>query len=221
MRVLVAEDEKDLALLISKKLKREGYSVDCVFDGGEAVDYLEMADYDCILLDIMMPVYDGLEVLSRIRNKGVTSPVIFLTAKDTVEDKITGLDSGANDYIVKPFSFDELLARIRANTRQNTNQTSVYKVCDLTLDTAKHRVIRAGREISLSAKEYQLLKYLMKNEGVVLSRDNIENHIWNFDYEGGTNVVDVCIRYLRQKIDEGFDKKLIKTVRGVGYKIGE
>ncbi|MBQ7203194.1 MAG: response regulator transcription factor [Eubacterium sp.] len=221
MRVLVAEDEKDLALLISKKLKREGYSVDCVFDGGEAVDYLEMADYDCILLDIMMPVYDGLEVLSRIRNKGVTSPVIFLTAKDTVEDKITGLDSGANDYIVKPFSFDELLARIRANTRQNTNQTSVYKVCDLTLDTAKHRVIRAGREISLSAKEYQLLKYLMKNEGVVLSRDNIENHIWNFDYEGGTNVVDVYIRYLRQKIDEGFDKKLIKTVRGVGYKIGE
>lgn len=222
MRILIAEDDRDLNALIEKKLTKEKYSVDCAFDGGEALDFLRLAEYDCVLLDVMMPVKDGFEVIKAIRAKGLEVPVIFLTARDAVSDRITGLDSGANDYIVKPFSFDELMARIRANTRQNTGAGScIYQVSDLTLDTSRHKVIRGGREITLSAKEYQLLEYLMKNTGIVLTRENIENHIWNFDYEGGTNVVDVYIRYLRKKIDDGFEEKLIQTVRGTGYKIGK
>lgn len=221
MRILIAEDEKDLNLLIEKKLIREGYSVDCAFDGAEALDFAELAEYDLIILDVMMPVYDGFEVLKKLRDKRINTPVIFLTARDAVSDRVRGLDGGANDYIVKPFSFDELMARIRANTRQNTGeQSSVYTVKDLKLDTARHIVSRGDRKIELSAKEYQLLEFLMKNSGIVLSRESIENHIWNFDYEGGTNVVDVYIRYLRKKIDDGYDEKLIKTVRGTGYSIG-
>ena len=219
MRLLLAEDERDLNAIITKKLTKEGYSVDSCFDGQEALDCLAVAEYDCIILDIMMPQRDGFEVLKTIRAKGNTVPVLFLTARDSVSDKIKGLDSGANDYIVKPFSLEELTARIRAHTRQKGGTDSVYTVKDLTLDTASHIVTRGGREIPLSAKEYQLLEYLMKNEGTVLSREKIENHIWNFDYEGGTNVVDVYIRYLRKKIDEGHEEKLIKTVRGAGYKI--
>ena len=221
MRILIAEDERDLNNLIYKRLSRAGYSVDCAFDGDEALDYIDAGEYDCILLDIMMPVLDGYGVLKAMRQRGLNVPVIFLTAKDSVDDKIRGLDMGANDYIVKPFSFDELLARIRANTRQENNQTSVYRISDLTLDTASHKVTRNDREITLSAKEFQLLEYLMKNAGKVLSRESIENHIWNFDYEGGTNVVDVYISYLRQKIDSKSDIKLIKTVRGVGYTVRE
>lgn len=221
MRILVAEDERDLNGIISKKLKNEGYSVDCAFDGEQALDFIALAEYDCILLDIMMPIYDGIEVLRKVRQRGLETPVIFITARDSVSDRINGLDTGADDYLVKPFSLDELSARIRANTRQNgTAQSSIYKVSDLELDTAKHIVKRSGKEILLSVKEYQLLQYLMKNAGIVLSREKIENHIWNFDYEGGTNVVDVYIRYLRKKIDDGFDEKLIKTIRGAGYKIG-
>ena len=221
MRILIAEDEKDLNRLIEKKLTREGYSVDCAFDGAEALDFAEAAEYDCIILDVMMPEADGFEVLKKLRSKKINSPVIFLTARDSIRDRIHGLDSGANDYIVKPFSFDELMARIRANTRQNTGeQSSVYCVKDLKMDTARHRVFRADKEIELSSKEYQLLEFLMKNSGLVLSRESIENHIWNFDYEGGTNVIDVYIRYLRKKIDDGYDEKLIKTIRGVGYSIG-
>lgn len=220
MRILVAEDERSLNRLIEKKLSSQGYSVDCAFDGGEALDFIAAADYDCILLDVMMPVCNGFEVLKQIRSSGNTAPVIFLTARDSTEDRIKGLDGGADDYIVKPFSFDELTARIRANTRQrNGAKTSVYRVADLELDTSRRRVFRAGKEISLSAKEFQLLEYLMKNSGIVLSRETIEDHIWNFDYEGGTNVVDVYIRYLRKKIDEEHEQKLIKTVRGAGYVI--
>ncbi len=221
MRILVAEDEKDLNRLIEKKLIREGYSVDCAFDGNEALHFADLAAYDCMILDVMMPGADGFAVLKKIRAKGIHCPVIFLTARDAVSDKIRGLDSGANDYIVKPFSFDELMARIRANTRQNTGeQSSVYCVGDLKMDTARRKVSRGGKEIALSVKEYQLLEYLMKNSGIVLSREQIENHIWNFDYEGGTNVVDVYISYLRKKIDDGYEEKRIKTVRGVGYSIG-
>lgn len=221
MRILIAEDEKDLNKLIKAKLERCGYSADCAFDGGEALDFAELTEYDCIILDVMMPVADGFEVLKKLRAKGIKTPVIFLTARDSTSDKIRGLDCGADDYIVKPFSLDELAARIRANTRQvDGTRTSVYKVSNLSLDTARHRAERGGREIPLSAKEYQLLEYLMKNSGIVLSRESIENHIWNYDYEGGTNVVDVYIRYLRKKIDADFDEKLIKTVRGTGYKIG-
>ena len=179
-------------------------------------------DYDAVILDIMMPKADGFAVLSYIRKSGKTTPVLFLTAKDAVSDRVKGLDSGANDYLVKPFSLEELSARIRAMTRTSFGtSSSVITVADLELDTAGKTVKRGGREITLSAKEYSLLEYLMLNRGKILSRDKIEDHIWNFDYEGGTNVVDVYISYLRKKIDDGFDKKLIHTVRGRGYVIRE
>lgn len=221
MRLLLAEDEKDLNRIITKKLTKDGYSVDSCFDGEEALDFISVAEYDCIILDIMMPKLDGIGVLKKIRKNANRTPVIFLTARDSVKDRVNGLDLGADDYIVKPFSFEELTARIRANTRQaGVAQSSIFRVCDLELDTARHTVFRSGKEIKLSVKEYQLLEYLMKNSGIVLSRENIENHIWAFDYEGGTNVVDVYISYLRKKIDEGFENKLIRTVRGAGYSIG-
>lgn len=220
MRILIAEDERDLNRLIEKKLCREGYSVDCAFDGEEALDFLAAAEYDCVLLDVMMPKADGFTVLKKIRARGNTAPVLFLTARDSIADRVNGLDIGANDYIVKPFSFEELTARIRANTRQETGGNSVFRVKDLELDTAAHTARRGERDIPLSATEYRLLEYLMKNTGMVLSRDKIEDHIWNFDYEGGTNVVDVYISYLRKKIDGGEAEKLIHTVRGAGYKIG-
>lgn len=222
MRILIAEDERDLNAIIEQKLKKQGYSVDACFDGMEALDFIDMAEYDAIILDIMMPKADGFYVLEKLREKGKTTPVIFLTAKDSVADRVKGLDSGANDYIVKPFSFDELLARIRAVTRVSFNMASnVLRIDDLELDCASHTVKRAGKEIILSSKEFALLEYLMRNKGIVLSREHIENHIWGFEYEGGTNVVDVYISYLRKKIDGASDKKLIRTVRGSGYTIKE
>lgn len=222
MRILFAEDEQDLNHIITKKLTSQGYSVDSVYDGEEAIDILSYTDYDAVILDIMMPKADGFAVLRALRSKGKNTPVLFLTARDSVQDRVAGLDSGANDYLVKPFSVEELLARIRAMTRTAFGVSdSLLSVGDLTMDTAAKVVKRGGKEIPLSAKEYALLEYLMHNAGIVLSREKIENHIWNFDYEGGTNVVDVYIRYLRKKIDEGYDKKLIHTVRGRGYVLRE
>ena len=222
MRILFAEDERDLNDIITKKLTSQGYSVDSVYDGEEAIDILFYTDYDAVILDIMMPKADGFAVLRALRSKGKNTPVLFLTARDSVQDRVAGLDSGANDYLVKPFSVEELLARIRAMTRTAFGVSdSLLSVGDLTMDTAAKVVKRGGKEIPLSAKEYALLEYLMHNAGIVLSREKIENHIWNFDYEGGTNVVDVYIRYLRKKIDEGYDKKLIHTVRGRGYVLRE
>lgn len=222
MRILFAEDERDLNDIITKKLTSQGYSVDSVYDGEEAIDILSYTDYDAVILDIMMPKVDGFAVLRALRSKGKSTPVLFLTARDSVQDRVAGLDSGANDYLVKPFSVEELLARIRAMTRTAFGVSdSLLSVGDLTMDTAAKVVKRGGKEIPLSAKEYALLEYLMHNAGIVLSREKIENHIWNFDYEGGTNVVDVYIRYLRKKIDEGYDKKLIHTVRGRGYVLRE
>ncbi|MBS5733635.1 MAG: response regulator transcription factor [Clostridiales bacterium] len=218
MRILLAEDERDLNHIIAKRLTAEGYSVDCCFDGQEAIDILSYTDYDALILDVMMPRADGYAVLRALRDKGKTTPVLFLTARDAVADRVKGLDSGANDYLVKPFSFEELFARLRAMTRTSFGTTeNVLRVDDLTLDRASQTVRRGNREISLSAKEYALLEYLMLNSGVVLSRERIEDHIWNFDYEGGTNVVDVYISYLRKKIDEGEKTKLIHTVRARGY----
>ena len=218
MRILLAEDEHDLNLIITQKLTSDGYSVDSCFDGEAAMDYLSCADYDAVILDIMMPKADGLAVLRQLRQAGKTTPVMFLTARDAIADRVKGLDSGANDYLVKPFSFEELSARLRAMTRSPFGMTSnTLSVADLTLDCASHTVQRGGEEILLSAKEYALLEYLMRNRGIVLSRAKIENHIWNFDYKGGTNVVDVYISYLRRKIDEGRPNKLIHTVRGSGY----
>lgn len=222
MRILLAEDEHDLNLIITQKLTSDGYSVDSCFDGEAAMDYLSCADYDAVILDIMMPKADGLAVLRQLRQAGKATPVMFLTARDAIADRVKGLDSGANDYLVKPFSFEELSARLRAMTRSPFGMTSnTLSVADLTLDCASHTVQRGGEEILLSAKEYALLEYLMRNRGIVLSRAKIENHIWNFDYKGGTNVVDVYISYLRRKIDEGRPNKLIHTVRGSGYVLRE
>lgn len=222
MRILLAEDERDLNNIITQKLTADGYSVDRCYDGKEAMDILSYTDYDGVILDIMMPKADGLEVLRSLRASGKATPVLFLTAKDAIEDRVKGLDSGANDYLVKPFSFDELLARLRAMTRSAFGLTSsVLRIADLTLDSASHQVRRGEKEINLSVKEYQLLEYLMHNQGIVLSREKIEDHIWNYDYEGGTNVVDVYISYLRKKIDDGHTNKLIHTVRGQGYVLRE
>lgn len=220
MRILFAEDEKSLNKIITKQLKAAGYSVDSCFDGGEAYDLITMTDYDAAIFDVMMPVMNGFELVKKIRAKGIDVPVLFLTARDSIEDRVTGLDIGADDYLVKPFSFDELSARLRVMTRKKYGKkTGVITIDDLSIDTASMHVERAGKSIPLSAKEYKLLRYLAMNKGVVLSRGKIEDHIWNYDYEGGTNVVDVYIRYLRKKIDDGFDKKLIHTVRGAGYVI--
>ena len=220
MRILFAEDEKSLNKIITRQLKAAGYSVDSCFDGGEAYDLITMTDYDAAIFDVMMPVMNGFDLVKKIRAKGIDVPVLFLTARDSIEDRVTGLDIGADDYLVKPFSFDELSARLRVMTRKKYGKkTGVITIDDLSIDTASMHVERAGKNISLSAKEYELLRYLAMNKGVVLSRGKIEDHIWNYDYEGGTNVVDVYIRYLRKKIDDGFDKKLIHTVRGAGYVI--
>lgn len=222
MRILVSEDEKDLNRLICNILIRAGYSVDFCYNGEDALDYIENADYDCILLDIMMPKLDGHEVLKRLRQQNKNSPVIFLTAKDTIQDRITGLDLGADDYLVKPFDFDELLARIRAATRKyGTQKTSIYNLSDLSVDTATHVVKRGSQEIKLSAKEYAILEYLIMHKETVVTRNQLENHIWNYDYVGGSNVVDVYITYLRRKIDNNFENKLLHTIRGTGWILKE
>lgn len=218
MRILVVEDEKDLNRVLSKRLESEGYSVDRCFDGEEALEYLDAGEFDAVVMDIMMPKKSGIEVLKTMRSEKNTTPVLLLTAKDSISDRVAGLDAGAEDYLVKPFAFEELLARIRAMTRRAAGfGTNTYTVGDLVLDIHTRQVTRAGEEIVLSAKEFDILEYLIRNQGIVLSREKIENHVWNFDYSGGTNVVDVYIRYLRKKIDENHDKKLIHTIRGAGY----
>lgn len=218
MRILVVEDEKSLCRVITKRLENAGYSVDSCFDGEEALHFASVGEFDAIVMDIMMPKINGIEVVKRLRAQHNATPVIFLTAKDSVDDRVTGLDAGAEDYLVKPFAFEELLARIRVMTRKSAgNTTNSFTIADLTLDTAQKTVTRGGKNISLSAKEYEILEYMILNQGIVLSREKIENHVWNFDYSGGTNIVDVYIRYLRKKIDDEHDVKLIQTVRGMGY----
>ncbi len=218
MRILIAEDERDLNELIRKKLTSEGYSVDACFDGNEALDFLESGVYDGAVLDVMMPGRDGFQVLEAARAKGIDTPVMFLTAKDAVEDRVRGLDKGAADYLIKPFSFQELMARLRVMTRKKySTPSNVLQAGDLVMDTARQEVRRGDRRVELTTREYTLLKYMMLNQGVVLSRDQIQDHVWNYEYQGGTNVVDVYVRYLRLKIDEGEDVKLIQTVRGRGY----
>lgn len=222
MRLLFAEDERDLNDIVCQKLRKEGYTVDACFDGAEALEFLAVADYDAVILDIMMPVMDGFAVLKQLRAEGRMTPVLFLSARDSIEDRVLGLDSGANDYLIKPFSFAELMARIRTMIRLSKgSQTSLLQVGDLTLDTATHTVHRANKLILLSAKEYALLEYMLLNKNIVLSRETIEEHIWDFDYAGGTNLVDVYISYLRKKIDGASTCKLIHTVRGSGYVIKE
>ena len=222
MRILVVEDERDLNRILTKTLSAEGCSVDACFDGLEALDYLSGASYDVIVLDRMMPRMDGMELLARLRAQGDETPVIFLTAKDAVSERVRGLDAGADDYLVKPFSFDELMARIRVVTRKHSGSTTnLFTVGDLTVDTGAHTVRRGEKSINLSTKEFALLEYMIRNKGVVLSRESIENNLWNYDYSGGSNVVDVYISYLRRKIDSGWPKKLIHTVWGVGWVLRE
>ena len=222
MRILVVEDEKRLNRIISEALEDEGYSVDSCLNGLDALDYAAGADYDVIILDIMMPKMDGLEVVRRLRAGGNSTPVLFLTARDSVADRVTGLESGGDYYLVKPFDFQELMAVVRVMTRKYTgNRSNVYTIADLSLDTTAKTVTRAGKNIELTAKEFSLLEYMMRNKGVVLSREMIENNLWNYDYEGGTNVVDVYVGYLRKKMDTGFDKKLIHTVWGTGWVLKE
>ena len=199
MRILIAEDEKDLNRIITARLKEEHYSVDSCMDGGEALEYLQSAEYDAVVLDIMMPVEDGLSVLKKMRSRNDSTPVILLTAKDSIEDRVKGLDAGANDYLVKPFAFEELLARIRVLLRKPADTPKTcYTVEDLEVHMDTQQVRRGGREIKLSGKEFALLRYMVQNEGIVLSRDKLEQHLWNFDYAGGSNVIDVYIRYLRR-----------------------
>lgn len=218
MRVLVVEDEKDLNNIICKKLKVEGYSVDSCFDGSDALDYIEVTSYDIIVMDIMMPMKDGYEVTQSIRANGNKTPILFLTAKDALEDRVKGLNLGADDYLVKPFHFEELMARIRAIIRRNHGSVSNKLIADnLVLDCDTREVTRGGVPIKLSAKEFSILEYLLQNKGTVLSREKIEEHIWNYDYQGASNMIDVYIRYLRLKIDDNFENKLINTVRGIGY----
>ncbi len=222
MRILVAEDEKLLNEMITKTLTQEGYCVDSCFNGEEALHFLRMGEFDAVIMDIMMPKTAGITAVKTMRANKDSTPVIFLTAKDSIADRVSGLDAGAEDYLVKPFAFAELLARLRAQTRRNSgNETNIYTVADLTLDTKSKTVRRGNDVIALTAKEYDILEYLMYNKGIILSREKIENHVWNFDYSGGTNVVDVYIRYLRKKIDAPYDKKLIQTIRGFGYMIEE
>ena len=222
MRILVVEDERDLNRILTKTLSAEGCSVDACFDGLEALDYLSGASYDVIVLDRMMPRMDGMELLARLRAQGDETPVIFLTAKDAVSERVRGLDAGADDYLVKPFSFDELMARIRVVTRKHSGSTTnLFTVGDLTVDTGAHTVRRGEKNINLSTKEFALLEYMIRNKGVVLSRESIENNLWNYDYSGGSNVVDVYISYLRRKIDSGWPNKLIHTVWGVGWVLRE
>ncbi len=218
MRILVVEDERDLNRVISKRLESEGYSVDRCFDGEEALDFIDVGEFDAIIMDIMMPHINGIEVLKQMRSRNNTTPVLLLTARDGIGDRVNGLDAGADDYLVKPFAFEELLARIRVMTRKASgNPTNVFSAADLTMDLNSHTVVRGDVNINLSAKEFEILEYLLRNKGIVLSREKIESHVWNFDYSGGTNVVDVYIRYLRKKIDDEFESKLIHTVRGCGY----
>ena len=222
MRILVVEDERDLNRILTKTLSAEGCSVDACFDGLEALDYLSGASYDVIVLDRMMPRMDGMELLARLRAQGDETPVIFLTAKDAVSERVRGQDAGADDYLVKPFSFDELMARISVVTRKHSGSTTnLFTVGDLTVDTGAHTVRRGEKNINLSTKEFALLEYMIRNKGVVLSRESIENNLWNYDYSGGSNVVDVYISYLRRKIDSGWPQKLIHTVWGVGWVLRE
>ena len=218
MRLLIVEDEEDLRSILKKKLMKEHYTVDGCGDGLDALDYITMADYDGIILDIMLPGLDGLELLKKIRGEGNDTPVLFLTARDGIEDRVKGLDLGADDYLVKPFSLEELMARVRVMMRRKPALVSNRLTIDnLVLDCETKEVTRADKKISLSSKEFMVLEYMLRNQNIVLSREQIEQHAWNYDFEGGSNVVDVYIRYLRKKIDEGFGCKLIHTVRGVGY----
>lgn len=222
MRLLLVEDNKSILTATAKCLEKSGYSVDTCRNGADAQSYISMGEFDCIILDIMLPGKDGLSILKEMRNQGNLTPVLLLTARDSVEDRVRGLDCGADDYLVKPFSFDELLARIRVLLRrQGPERKNELTVADLTMNLSSHEVSRLNQKIELTSKEFAILEYLLRNKNRVLTRTQIVEHVWNFDFDCSSNIVDVYIRYLRSKIDEGFNLKLISTIRGSGYSIKE
>ena len=218
MRILVIEDEKKVAHFIKKGLEEEHYAVDTAYDGETGLYMIGTNEYDLIVLDLMIPKIDGLEVLRRIRSNKNNVPILVLTAKDTVEDIVKGLDAGCDDYLTKPFEFIEFLARIRALLRrEKIDKEPVLKIANLTLSLVTHKVMRGGKEIELTSKEYALLEYFMRNPDKVLTRTMISEHVWDYHFDSMTNVIDVYVNYLRKKIDKGFEPKLIHTIRGVGY----
>ncbi len=220
MRILVIEDQKQLASIIKRGLQEQGYAVDVAYDGDDGEYYAENTPYDLILLDIMLPKKDGLQVCRELRAKKVGIPILMLTAKDKLQDKVEGLDCGADDYMVKPFAFPELLARIRALLRREAGEkTPELNIGDLVLDPATRLVKRGGIEITLTSKEYSLLEFFMRNQGRLLTRTMLEEHVWNYEFEGESNIIDVYVRRLRDKIDVKRKNSLIQTVRGAGYRM--
>lgn len=222
MRILIVEDDPSLHKIISRRLKEEGYAVDDCYDGEEGLDYLLSEDYDLVILDWMLPKRDGISLLTEYRHRKNNTPVLMLTAKDAIADRVEGLDAGADDYLTKPFAYDELSARVRALLRRNSEEKqNVIKLADLCMDLPAHRVTRGEKEIILTSKEFALLEYLLRNQEVILTRSQIADHVWDYGFDYDSNIVDVYIRYLRNKIDKGFDRPLIHTVRGYGYTIKE
>lgn len=220
MRVLVVEDEKDLNSIICSKLVKEGYNVDACYDGQAALDYMEAENYDGAIMDIMIPNKDGITVLREMRNAGIQVPVLFLTAKTETQDIVRGLDAGASDYMTKPFEFSELMARLRVMLRtQKPVNENVITCGSLVVDMNNRQAIRDGKVIDLTVREYAILEYLARNRNVVVTREQIRVNIWNIDDDVNSNVIDVYIRYLRRKIDDNYEEKLIHTIRGVGYKL--
>ncbi len=217
MRILVVEDEKRIADFLSRGLESAGYAVDHAPDGQSALDFVHQTEYDLVILDLGLPDMDGLQVLGKIRNRKSSPPVLILSARDAVEDRVKGLEVGADDYLVKPFAFVELLARVRALLRRGQPTPERLQVGDLVLDCIRRRVTRENEPIELAPKEFSILEYLMRNRGRPLSRTMIVEHVWDMDYDGLTNIVDVYIRHLRSKIDDRFPAKMIHTVRGIGY----
>ncbi|MCC6363400.1 MAG: response regulator transcription factor [Bryobacterales bacterium] len=217
MRILVIEDEKRIADFLGRGLESAGYAVDVAHDGQTGLNLSHNADYDLIILDLMLPDMDGLDVLEKVRNRKVSPPVLILSARNAVDDRVKGLELGADDYLVKPFAFVELLARVRALLRRGQPIPERLQVGDLVLDCLRRKVARSGQNVDLAPKEFSILEYMMRNPGRPLSRTMIVEHVWDMDYDGLTNIVDVYIRHLRSKIDEGYQTRLIHTVRGIGY----
>jgi two-component system, OmpR family, response regulator len=221
VRVLVVEDHPRMAALLARGLEEEGYAVDVVGSGEDGLWMAAETEYDAIVLDVILPGIDGFETCRRIRERGRWAPILMLTARDAVDDRVRGLDAGADDYLTKPFSFAEVLARIRALVRRGaTERPPVLVVGDLTLDPAAHEVCRGQNRIDLTPKEFTLLEYFMRHPGEVLSRSRIVEHVWDFAFEGDSNVVDVYVRYLREKVDRPFGSRSLETIRGVGYRLG-
>lgn len=220
MRILVVEDEKQLLKLIGKRFKEEGYAFDLASDGKEGLNFAEATEYDVIILDLMLPSIDGFTIIQKLRAKNISTPIIVLTAKSAIKDKVNGLDYGADDYITKPFSFEELIARVRAMLRRKLDEKETILTCrDLTLDLISREVYRNNNLIELTTKEFAILEYFLRNKGRILTKSQIAEHVWNYEFDYQSNIIEVYIRYLRKKIDDDYEKKLIHTIRGVGYKI--